>query len=494
MKNICSAILLLVCLMACTTKTPPIVENPPFIGWSSRSLELAKIERTDSATILYIQAFYRPHNWIAIAKESYLEDNTGKRYPLRSADGIEPGEHFYMPESGETEFKLFFEPVPAPVTSVSFTEGDHIEGAFEIWGINLTGKLPALTLPKEAKTHKINKESDLPESLLQHGTAIITGRIIEYIPEMASEISIWVNNPVEDYPEEYKPEIDEKGNFRLEVPGFSPMHVRAYVMQKSIQFYIVPRETTSVAIVPCEIVRSQSRLHKNDPSTYEAVYFDGYLASLNQELNTSGFSSGSYIDTDRMMEDLYGKNMEEACDYLIATYEKVFHAIDEMEASRGLKRVLKAQVSLELSNAIFNIRSLLNRAYISGHELSGEEARNYYEHHSYSYPENYLQVLNNYPVLFTNDILYTENLNEFLAYTAKGPFQEEFKQLLQENSANELIDLSRLSVVVECMDRFQMISQEELEAFSPFYQSVIRDKQTHIERLWNLLKRAPVLM
>ncbi len=42
MKNIFLAVLLFGCLVACTTKTPRIVENPPFVGWSSRTLELTK--------------------------------------------------------------------------------------------------------------------------------------------------------------------------------------------------------------------------------------------------------------------------------------------------------------------------------------------------------------------------------------------------------------------------------------------------------------------
>lgn len=76
------------------------VEYPLIETANTNALDIAKVELTDSATILHTDAYYRPHNWIRISSESYLQAG-GKRYMLTGAEGITPDSLFWMPESGE---------------------------------------------------------------------------------------------------------------------------------------------------------------------------------------------------------------------------------------------------------------------------------------------------------------------------------------------------------------------------------------------------------
>ena len=55
------------------------VEYPLIETANTNALDIAKVELTDSATILHTDAYYRPHNWIRISSESYLQAG-GKRY------------------------------------------------------------------------------------------------------------------------------------------------------------------------------------------------------------------------------------------------------------------------------------------------------------------------------------------------------------------------------------------------------------------------------
>ena len=48
----------------------------------------------------------------------------GKEYKALKAEGITLGEKFFMPESGETEFSLTFEPLPMDAASFTFKEGE----------------------------------------------------------------------------------------------------------------------------------------------------------------------------------------------------------------------------------------------------------------------------------------------------------------------------------------------------------------------------------
>lgn len=156
-----------------------------------------KVVLSDTATVLYIKAFYHPKQWIRISGQSFLKDNNGETYALRSGIGIKPDTEFWMPESGEGEFRLVFPPIPASATSIDFSEGDNVQGAFKIWGIQLKGKaLPELLLPQEAIVHKIDINDELPEPKIEYKDATIKGRILDYRPGLVSKIVPIIFDPV----------------------------------------------------------------------------------------------------------------------------------------------------------------------------------------------------------------------------------------------------------------------------------------------------------
>ena len=80
MKQIVSLLITFLCYTSIQAKER-IVELPAFDAWSSTSLEVQKIVLNDTATIVYIDAFYRPHNWI---KNCNWQLFTGKRETIRN--------------------------------------------------------------------------------------------------------------------------------------------------------------------------------------------------------------------------------------------------------------------------------------------------------------------------------------------------------------------------------------------------------------------------
>ena len=81
-----------------------VVEQPAFDAWSSTTLEIDKIALSDTATVFYIDAYFRPKYWIQVVKETTLRAD-GKTYPIKTGDGITLSEKFWMPESGEASFR-----------------------------------------------------------------------------------------------------------------------------------------------------------------------------------------------------------------------------------------------------------------------------------------------------------------------------------------------------------------------------------------------------
>ena len=157
MKKLTWIVMLLV-YTACTLQAKDrVFKRPPFVAWSSSSIEIDKIVAGDTATTVHIKAYQHPHNGIRIATGSFLRDNNGQIYPIRKGVGITLDKELRMPDSGEAEFQLIFPPIPKDVTALDFSEGDF-DGAYQIWGIQLGKKtscreaLPQKTVWKDKKS------------------------------------------------------------------------------------------------------------------------------------------------------------------------------------------------------------------------------------------------------------------------------------------------------------------------------------------------------
>lgn len=347
MKQILS---LLIVLFGCTTLQAKerVVELPAFDAWSSTSIEIQKIVLSDTATVVYIDAFYRPHNWIKIAKDSYLQAE-GKQYKIRSGIGMEPDKEIWMPESGTYSFQMIFPPLPENTTTVDFSEGDF-EGAFTIWGIHLDGK-PAYSSLSGKKNPKEAPVLETPE--LKTGTATLKGHISGFRPEMKLGGSTWTYNPITGEVDENKISVDKNGDFTLELRlnHLSIVSISSSFMQAPV--YMKPGETTFVEINFPEICRAQSNLHKEKPSLGEKYYFSGALAALNNEIANSplhGLPVGinSQADYEQMFKDVATMNINQFKQYWLDRREKGIKELDKHpEISDAYRKILLLNADME---------------------------------------------------------------------------------------------------------------------------------------------------
>ena len=114
-----------------------VVNYPTSESTNTDILEVKQVELTDTATIVHFNAYYIPKYWIQVSKNTQLVDEKGASYTLQKADGITPGEHFFLPESGEAEFSLTFKPLPLETKLFNFTEGTA-QNDWQINGIKLS--------------------------------------------------------------------------------------------------------------------------------------------------------------------------------------------------------------------------------------------------------------------------------------------------------------------------------------------------------------------
>ena len=343
MKNF--GILLLAMVSCCLLQAKNrVVKQPPFIARSSSTIEIDRVVVSDTATVLDIKAFFRPHNWIQISNESYLLADNGEKYPIRSGNGITLGEKFWMPDSGEASFSLIFPLLPPTVKVIDFIESD-CEDCFKVWGIHLDGKLPELDLSDDVKKQKLNYAEPLPKAELKDGKSVITGRLLDYEKHYALPFSCRICDLLTAKFEDTEIKVNEDGTFRTEIELCAPTTV-SFSVGRDIYFdvFLVPGGELDMAVNLRELSRSESKLLKGKRAGGKKVYFSGTMAALNDEMITD---DEHLMDVWGMvhwnMNDLYNMTAGQYKAYWLKKYEETKSAIcSDKKRSQAYRNLLLA--------------------------------------------------------------------------------------------------------------------------------------------------------
>lgn len=330
-------LLFLFCLLSWSVlHAQKTINRPPFIAKATETIEIAAIHLSDTATVVDVDAKFIPKNWIRIAPATCLVADNGERYQVRQGVGIELGQEFWMPESGEATFSLIFPPLPASVKSFDFVEGEG-ERDFNLFGISLIGKLPKLQLPKDlGKAGKATAVA-LPTPEIKEGTAIISGRILDYKPSFRMKVELHSADFLSAYGQKNTElKLDEAGNFHTEMPVSHPSVAYLSVGGSVISFLLSPSGETKITVNLREMTRASSRLRKDAKPEGKKVYFEGLNAGLNTEMN-----SGLEIPLCSVeLKDLYDMNPDQYKAYCMQKYEEADKAI------HANKKISKAYAEL----------------------------------------------------------------------------------------------------------------------------------------------------
>lgn len=461
-----------------------VVEQPAFDAWSSTTLEIDKIVLSDTATVFYIDAYFRPKYWIQVVKETTLRAD-GKTYPIKAGNGITLSDKFWMPESGTASFQLIFPPLPKETKTVDFIEGDE-EGAFKIWNIRLDGS-PAYSPLAEKKNPKEDPVLEKPE--FKNGTGVLKGHIAGYKPEMGLKGRAWVFNMLTGGNDEYTITVQPDGNFKLEVPLYhlSGLNIVSNFMNR--QIYLKPGETTSVEINFPEICRAQSKKQKDKPSLGEKYYFTGALAALNNEVCNSSlpFVSVSPKNQEEYMQmftDISSMNADQFKAYWMDRYQKEKAALDgHTELSDAYRTLLQNSLKKDLAEQLLSITGMTEYAYRKAHQIPRDSV----------IPKDKkvipgIAYYDFIPELVSNDpyLLYDGTFTYLISYIQYANFTGEErtdKDNLPDNTAElaklmgtdkgTLFDLLAAQRLAKPIKEFQPLSDEQIAeagAISPAFQ------------------------
>ena len=91
MKKLLSTLLLAFVALTGQAKTFKTIKSPEAMACANvfqGELKASEVIMTDTATTVHFSMQYPKGQYFRFVKESYLKDENGNRYPLRSAEGI----------------------------------------------------------------------------------------------------------------------------------------------------------------------------------------------------------------------------------------------------------------------------------------------------------------------------------------------------------------------------------------------------------------------
>lgn len=306
-------------LLPSCTPANRVVENPLIETANTRTLDIVKVELSDTATVLHMNAYYRPKNWIVISSDSYLQI-PARRFMLTGAEGITPDSLFWMPKSGRASFVLRFPPLPRGTKSFDFIESD-CDDCFKIYGVDLTGKTeyPEYPegLPKELR--KAPKDGPVPDPILAVGETTVNIHLLGFREGMYKDMTLYINSMLTGHERKDAPIDPETGVATFKFGQYGPSLIYgnpAGPGSMHLNFWTAPGETADIYVDLTEKGKSivQRRGKERKASHDRKLYATGTYADLNMLYDMRAekqigfdFYTGKFADY-RMTADEYAQD------------------------------------------------------------------------------------------------------------------------------------------------------------------------------------------
>jgi len=267
--------------MAGQAKTFKTIKNPvamACVNVSNGELKAREVIFRDTATTVHFTMEYSKGQSFQFVSSSYLMDEDGNRYPLRSAEGLKLNTWVQSPESGITEFTMHFAPLPKKIQIFDFIEGDG-NRAFKLLGIH--DKKTKLKVPTVQELSEANPWT-VPEDWFKTDTITVKGRIEAYNAEQFGFTSLecYFEDIFEKDDATLVLDIADDGTFCKKFQASYPVRQTFFTMEtkvgfSEIPFYARPGETIDITV------------RKDDNGKYVCVYNNGSSRDAERWLRSS---------------------------------------------------------------------------------------------------------------------------------------------------------------------------------------------------------------
>ncbi len=149
------------------------IEHPDFTALFTYDLEISKVEFSKEQTTLYFDFSHYTTTSFGFRSTTYLVDEEGKRYPIKSCKGFQLDKGYNVKEDGVKEISISFEPLPEGTRVFDCIEGPDLQWSFQFYGIREKGQNWNVFPKKEVA------DNPFPESFFCVDTVYVTGRITQ---------------------------------------------------------------------------------------------------------------------------------------------------------------------------------------------------------------------------------------------------------------------------------------------------------------------------
>lgn len=298
-----------------------VIEKPQFETRTSSVITPERIELSDTATRIDFHAIFRPHWWImADSTFSITDCESGAAFTATKAEGIKFGEQFWMPESGEHRFSIFFPPLPDSTKKINIKNDNALT-----YGVSLDK--PAHPTPTESVQAKETAYTPASGGFFTPGITRLHGKILNYDRRTGPNVLlIFIRNLVtgEDLPTTIT--INDDGTFNREIYLPSPHTTNMKITDGCFLSTYLEKDNDLEIIVDWEDI-----LHIDRMGGLPNIQFGGSLAKINRELYNA--PECTYLDIYTMSGKASPEEAKEQIDQNIAKWEK---AIDKYKSEASI--------------------------------------------------------------------------------------------------------------------------------------------------------------
>jgi thiol-disulfide isomerase/thioredoxin len=499
------------------TKT---ITNPVYEFKNSGIYNVAKIERTDTATFVSIDVSFVPHWWVSFNETDYIRDcDTGIEYNAKKIMGSEFDQKIWMLDSGDSTIVLVYPPLPASTKKIDFhdlifglsisptqtknNKQAEISPKIDKWLKEQLAKAPKTAMPNYELSTFFNEKP-----------ARLIGYIKGYDPRAAFGTGIvYSQNELinEDFPIVIK--IEPDGRFQAEIPMTMPKYTyAAFNNRVTIPFYIEPGQTICMILDWDEFLTFDRR--RDIRYQFNQIEFRGSLASINKELMSYPSSQFNYNEYDKKRKTMAPHDFK--TDQL-ANYQQELDKFENYLKNHSLsakaQTLLRNRIMLQNANNLFNYT--LSRDHYARQDSTNKTLR-------IPIQENYYDFLKQLPLndpslLVCNEFSEFINRFEFCELFNKARskyYQESFKNrekpeknLLQYFNEEKITlsederkfltialknnltddDLSKLKQMKELSETFNQKYKDKIQEYADKYVSSIQPDQIQMQMdVWNI--------
>lgn len=452
-----------------------VVNRPTFSVRNSNTLEFDKVVINDTATLLYVDAFYQPKYWIRIDSATYIQAG-GKKYQITGSDSIKLHQYHWMPESGESSFVLKFPPIPRNTTSFDFIESD-CESCFKVYGIQLKPEAKDLLaeIPSDIRNADYSK-AELPYPDLKAGETTVKFHLLGYREGLFNpeEVTLIILNFLSQSTQEEKAVIDKNGDCVFKYTQYGPCGAFLLLGKGNFSFplFLDGAADEEIWVDLQEASNWTARYQNPEHKRKQAVFMRGKYAALNEARTNTEWQKNKQMHLDAIFYDsISNKNAEMYLSYIQRLYQPICDSIAHDKGLSPLQRdLITLEHNLRFIEMITEYPSIAEYAYRKKNQIDYKSPIPNYK--PIQLTQELVQPLLNKIDLNSPNLFYTSNFN----YLFSDIYHSEFS-IFSKEPGSFFDNLAKIAGIAEDIENMRPLTKEQEKCLAsipdPFYAQAI---------------------